>query len=76
MNGGAGDDELNGGNGNDVLNGGLGDDVLTGGAGADTYNFGDDTPINFGDDEITDFSLTGGDLVMSTLRPGSIRPRS
>ena len=43
---------------------------IFGGAGADTYHFGDDTATNFGDDEITDFSLTDGDLIQVDAAPG------
>jgi len=38
--------------------------VLTGGAGTDTFNFGDDTGVDFGDDEITDLSFADGDEVV------------
>jgi len=70
LNGGAGDDELDGGNGADVLNGGAGDDLLTGGAGTDVFNFGDGTGANFGDDEVTDFSIADGEHINVDAAPG------
>lgn len=55
--GGSGDDTLSGAGEADVLVGGEGNDVLTGGAGSDTFRFN-----NKGTDEITDFSLSDGDI--------------
>ena len=49
--------ELIGGAGNDKISGGLGPNFLTGGTGADTFIF------NGGNDTITDFNFTDGDLI-------------
>ena len=46
-----------GGAGNDKISGGLGPNFLTGGTGADTFIF------NGGNDTITDFNFTDGDLI-------------
>jgi Ca2+-binding RTX toxin-like protein len=60
-----GDDIIEAGAGNDILDGGEGfaaggNDILTGGLGDDTFRFGTQfasgTPIQFGDDTITDFN--------------------
>jgi len=55
----AGNDTINGGAGNDTIDGGTGNDQLTGGAGADLFRF-----IKAGgQDTITDFNATQGDLI-------------
>lgn len=57
LRGGAGQDRLNGGSGADKLYGDAGADTLTGGSNADSFFFAP----NFGSDQISDFSLSGGD---------------
>ena len=59
LNGGWGNDVLIGGNGADILRGGPGTDTLTGGNGADRFQFFK----NHGNDTITDFSETAGDVI-------------
>ncbi|MBR2180148.1 MAG: hypothetical protein IJ862_07135 [Selenomonadaceae bacterium] len=57
--GGSGADSLSGGGGADTLNGGKGNDTLTGGAGKDVFFFASSE----GNDVITDYSATQGDLI-------------
>jgi Ca2+-binding RTX toxin-like protein len=52
-------DTLDGGAGKDTLIGGIGDDLLTGGTGADVFKFF----ANEGNDTITDFDLSSGDVI-------------
>ena len=59
LRGGAGLDRLQGGDGADKIYGDAGADTLTGGNGADSFFFA----RNFGRDQITDFSLSGNDLL-------------
>ncbi|RMG14980.1 MAG: hypothetical protein D6728_01620, partial [Cyanobacteria bacterium J055] len=54
------DDRIVGDSANNILTGGAGDDTLTGGGGADTFAY--DTPTD-GEDLLTDFSASGGDLL-------------
>ncbi|MHB8708736.1 MAG: calcium-binding protein, partial [Desulfuromonadales bacterium] len=61
INGGFGDDFLVGGDGDDLLIGGIGNDNLTGGSGADIFAYS--ALGGEGDDTITDFSLTEGDVL-------------
>ncbi|WP_279306464.1 glycoside hydrolase family 113 [Microvirga solisilvae] len=55
----AGNDTILGGGGNDTLDGGTGNDVLTGGTGADLFRF----QKAGGQDTITDFNASQGDLI-------------
>ena len=57
--GGAGSDRLTGGDGADKIFGDAGADTLTGGTGADSFQFA----LNFGKDQIGDFSLADNDLL-------------
>lgn len=59
LRGGAGSDRLTGGDGADKIYGDAGTDTLTGGTGADCFFFA----RNFGRDAISDFSLSGDDLL-------------
>lgn len=59
LRGGAGSDRLIGGDGADKIYGDAGTDTLTGGTGADCFFFA----RNFGRDAISDFSLSGDDLL-------------
>lgn len=59
LRGGAGLDRLIGGDGADKIYGDAGTDTLTGGTGADCFFFA----RNFGRDAISDFSLSGDDLL-------------
>jgi uncharacterized protein YkwD len=59
LRGGAGTDRLQGGDGTDKLYGDAGNDTLTGGNGPDSFFFAP----NFGRDQISDFSVSGGDLL-------------
>jgi Ca2+-binding RTX toxin-like protein len=54
-----GNDRLSGGLGDDTLTGGAGNDVLGGAAGADVFVFAN----AFGSDQISDFSISGGDIL-------------
>ena len=55
-----GNDKLIGLAGDDTLVGGVGNDTLTGNAGTDVFEFEGD----YGSDEITDFSYSGGDKIV------------
>lgn len=55
LGGGSGNDEIYGGDGSDILAGGKGNDLLAGGEGEDYFVF----DVNFGNDRIEDFSVTG-----------------
>ena len=55
-----GNDILTGKGGNDTLIGGTENDTITGGGGADVFEFEGD----YGSDEITDFSYSGGDKIV------------
>jgi hypothetical protein len=61
-------DSLDGGNGDDLIVGGLGSDTLTGGAGADTFGFSAADTVfgGGGDDTITDFQVSGADVIALT----------
>ena len=59
LRGGAGLDRLLGGDGADKIYGDAGADSLTGGGGADCFFFAS----NFGRDQISDFSVAGGDML-------------
>ena len=59
LRGGGGSDRLQGGDGADKLYGDAGTDTLTGGNGADSFYF----HSNFGRDQISDFSVSGNDLL-------------
>jgi Ca2+-binding RTX toxin-like protein len=65
LKGGAGADRLSGAQGNDILVGGASIDSMTGGAGADTFVFadGDSGKRIAKADRISDFSVTGGDVI-------------
>jgi Ca2+-binding RTX toxin-like protein len=60
--GGTGNDTLQGGAGDDQLWAGAGDDMVTGGTGADSFVFG----TSFGNDTITDFSVTDDTLNLAS----------
>ncbi len=69
--GGDGTDTLEGGSGSDRLNGNAGNDILTGGAGLDRFIFNTNetfTTESVGVDEITDFSVAQGDLILLDTR--------
>ncbi len=69
--GGDGNDTLEGGTGSDRLNGNAGNDVLTGGAGLDRFIFNTNqtfTTQSVGRNEITDFSVEQGDLILLDTR--------
>ncbi len=78
--GGVSDDVLNGADRADVLEGGAGDDRLSGGVGPDQFVFGSAV----GDDVVTDFSVSQGDVLdlsglfgsMSGPVAGRVRVRS
>ena len=61
--GGLGNDTLIGGLGNDTLIGGLGNDTLIGGLGSDIYRFDSVLNANTNLDQISDFSISEGDLI-------------
>ncbi len=65
--GAGGADVIKAGSGNDILTGGAGADILTGGAGADQFRMIAPVPVGTtpgnGTDTITDFAVTGGDVV-------------
>jgi hypothetical protein len=57
-------DILDGSDGDDLIVGGLGSDTLTGGGGADTFGLSAaDTVFGGGDDVITDFQVSGADVI-------------
>jgi RTX calcium-binding nonapeptide repeat (4 copies) len=58
-----GNDTIKGGGNNDTIFGGEGNDALTGNAGADVFSFYSVIGNGVGVDTITDFDLTGGDLI-------------
>lgn len=61
--GGKGNDQLDGGAGSDLLDGEEGDDILTGGDARDAFTF----KGRFGQDTITEFSVTDWDLMYFAL---------